>query len=398
MRIGITKALNLIVVVGAGLVPRASHGGFSLPSGSASPGNGISNVLSGSVANGALYWETTTNWLASTPAKPYALTNSFTLPACDSIRVARIVTTVWGGTANYTSQMTVSVNGANLALANPLTFGTTGDTNAEFSATAANAYGSGSGLWLVSLPVPAEMLYTDGTPNTVVMTQTTPDSFDGRIHHVTLLAVYQSAGLANRFDYAIAEGSGDIFKSPAGTQLSQRTVAFAGVSTNSATAAKLTALYTYGDTSQNDRLYFNGVQYGSDDVAQWDKSIANFGPSAVGFDVLSNLAVSNTVTFSVGADVPPTQETSLRPQLAALAVTRAALSAGTVGLTRVDVSGAHLTWNGPASGSFAIEGCTNLASGKWDVLTNFVSAGGTLSFTDGGATNLGSRFYRATTQ
>jgi len=49
----------------------------------------------------------------------------------------------------------------------------------------------------------------------------------------------------------------------------------------------ITALYTYGDTGQNDRLYFNGVQYGGDDVAQWNTSIANYGPSVVSFNVLT---------------------------------------------------------------------------------------------------------------
>jgi hypothetical protein len=361
-----TMKTNLLLTLTISLLSFMAHAGFSLPSGSTSPGDGISNVLSGSVANGALYFQSSTNWLNSgSPSKPYVLTNYYTLPVCDSISVARIMTTVWGATANYSDQMTVTVNGTNLPLANPLTFGTTADANAEFSPTAASVYGVGSGLWLVTLPVPPEMLFKDGSSNSIVINQTTPDSFDGRIHHVTFLAVYQNSTLANTFDYAIAEGSGDVFKSPSGTQVSQRNVAFAAVNPTNATAATITALYTYGDTGQNDRLYFNGVQYGSDDVAQWDKSIANYGPSIVSFDVLASLTNNNTLTFSVGSDVPATQETSLRPQLAVLAVTRAASLIPTLALAK----NGQLTWLTNALG-FALESSTNLVVGGWNPVTN----------------------------
>ncbi len=369
-----TMKINLLLTLTISLLPLMAHAGFSLPSGSTSPGDGISNVLSGSVANGALYFQSSTNWLNSgSPSKPYVLTNYYTLPVCDSISVARIVTTVWGGAANYSDQMSVAINGTNLPLANPLTFGTTADANAEFSSTAADVYGVGSGLWVVALPVPPAMLFKNGATNSIVITQTTPDSFDGRIHHVTLLAVYQSSGLANTFDYAIAEGSGDIFKSPGGTQFSQRNVAFAAVNpTNAnATAATITALYTYGDTGQNDRLYFNGVQCGSDDVAQWDKGIANYGPSIVSFDVLTSLTNNNTLTFSVGSDVPATQETSLRPQLAVLAVTRAASLIPPLSLA----SNGQLTWPTNAVG-FALESSTNLLAGSWSPVTNQPSISG----------------------
>ena len=358
-----TMKPKILLTLTASLLPLAAHAGFSFPSGSSSPGEGISNVLSGSVANGALYFQSSTNWLNSgSPAKPYALTNYYTLPACDSISVARIVTTIWGGTANYSDQMTVTLNGTNLPLANPLTFGTTADTNAEFSATAADVYGVGSGLWLVSVPVPPSVLFKDGRSNSIVITQTTPDSFDGRIHHVTLLAVYQSSALANTFDFAIAEGSGDLFKSPVGTQASQRAVALATVNPTKTTVATLIALYTYGDTGQNDRVYFNGVECGGNDVAQWDKSIANYGPSIVSFDVLASLTNNNTVVFSVGSDVPATQETSLRPQLALLAVTHAATPALTFN------SAGQLIWPTNAVG-FALESSTNLLGGSWNPVT-----------------------------
>lgn len=339
---------------------------FSLPSGSTSPGHGIANVLSGSVANGALYWRSTTNWLnAGNPIQTYgtyAVTNQYVMPVCDSISVARIVMTVWGGTANYVSEMTVTFNGAPLPVANPLIFGTTNDVNPVFSATAANAYGSGSGVWLVTLPVPPNLLLKDGTPNTIVVSQTSTNNFDGRVQHVTLLAVYQRADLANTFDYSIAEGSGDIYKTPAGAQVAQRTVAFAAINPANAAAAKLSVLYTYAD-ALNDRLYFNGTQLGGDNVAQFDTSVVNNGPSVYSFDVLNNLVAANTVTFSLGADVP-TPETSLRPQLTVLEVTRPPGAPSlAIGLNVI------ITWPVSAD-TYQLEYRPNAEVGEWTAVTN----------------------------
>jgi hypothetical protein len=376
-QIGVNSSLNtmklntlkILLSLTTGLLSLAAHAGFSLPSGSASPGHGISNVLSGSLANGALYWQSTTNWLNTgnpiTTYTTYAITNDYNLPACDSISVARIVMTVWGGTASYISEMTVSINGTNLSAANPLVFGTTTDANPVFSASSANAYGSGSGVWLVTLPVPAGMLLKDGTPNTIVVSQTSPNGFDGRVQHVTLLAVYQKSSLANTFDYSIAEGGGDIHKTPAGSQVSQRTVSLDSVSTNNATAATLQVLYTYGDANK-DRLYFNGTQFSGDNVADWSTAVVNNGPSIVSFDVLGGLVASNTVTFSLGADVPATQETSLRPQLAALAVTRPA----SVPLPSLAInSEGVIAWTTNSVG-FSLESNTNLVGGTWVSVTN----------------------------
>jgi hypothetical protein len=378
----------------AGATPQVSLADYAFA------GQGMTNVLAGTVTNGNLFWSTVRLWQNPITGLPSTNQAAFTLPECDRIPVCRLVMTVWGGTADYSCQMTVKVNDTNLPSANPFAFGTAADASAVFDASAPCAYGSGYGVWLVTLPVPGALLHSNGASNTVEIAQTTPDSFDGRINQVTLVAVYESASLSNLFDYAIAEGSGDIYKSPTGAQVSQRTATFAGVSTNNATSATLTALYTYGDTSQNDRLYFNDAQYGSDNVAQWNAGIANYGPSLVGFDVLANLAATNSVTFSVGSEVPAPQESTLRPQLAALAVTRARepQSAGTLALTGFDVAGAHLVWSGPMSGPFAIEACTNLASPVWKVLTNFTSAAGILGVTDADATKLPQRFYRAKTQ
>jgi hypothetical protein len=381
---------SLLAALATCLLPLAAPAGFSTPSGSTSPGHGITNVLSGSVANGALYWQSTTNWLnTGNPIQTYgtyAITNNYSLPACDSVSVARIVMTVWGGTANYVSEMTVTINGTNLPAASPFIFGTTNDANPVFSATSANAYGSGSGVWLVTLPVPPEMLLKDGTPNTIVVSQTSTNNFDGRVQHVTLLAVYQRVDLANTFDYAIAEGGGDLYRAPAGAQVSQRSVAFAPVNPVGATAATLTALYTYGD-ALNDRLYFNGVQFGSDNVADWNTAVVNNGPSVVSFDVLAHLAASNTVTFSLGADVP-TPETSLRPQLATLTVTRPATGLPTLTWAADGI----LAWPTNATG-FVLESTGDLTGGGWNPVTNTPAVNGG-QFTVTVDLNSPQRFYR----
>jgi len=351
---------NLLLAIIVGLQLCEARAEFSLPSGSASPGHGISNVLSGSIAHGALYWQSTTNWLnVGNPPKPYAVTNEYALPVCDSIVEARIIATVWGGTANYISEMTVTVNGMTLPAANPLVFGSTADPNPVFSATNANAYGSGSGVWLVTIPIPAGMLFKDGAANTIIVSQTSPDGFDGRVQHVTLLAVYQRESLSNTFEYSIAEGSGDIYRAPAGSQVSQRLVSLAPVNPENAIGATLQVLYTYGDAN-NDRLYFNGTQIGRDNVADWSTAIVNNGPSVLSFDVLSNLFVSNSITFSLGSDVPDTRESSLRPQLAALAVTRPA----EVERPLLALEGGWIVWATNSAG-FLIETTTNLVTGEW---------------------------------
>jgi hypothetical protein len=364
-------------------------------------GLGITNVLAGSVANGDLFWGTVPTWAVVYPVSfPYTNEVAFALPTCTSVVASRLVMTLWGGMPDNTCQMTVTVNGTNLPSANPFVFGTTSDLNAVFDADAPCTYGSGYGVWLVALPVPGGMLHTNGSSNMVSVVETTPDNFDGRIEHVTLVAVYQSSALTNVFDYALAEGSGDIFANPTPPEVDHRTVTFGAVNPTNATAAMLTALYTYGHTGENDELFFNGTHLGGDDIAQGDTGIY-FGPSVVSFGVLTNLAATNAVVFTVAAGVVPDPRdgttSALRPQFAVLAVTRP-LAAGQLAIAGVDAAGAHLIWNGPSGGSFSIETTTNLTHGPWNTLTNFVSTDSAIAFTDPAAPHSVNRFYRAKTQ
>ena len=301
-------------------------------------GHGMGTVLSGSLDGGALYLGTNTTWVNTGTftdppggigmVKPYNLQTSFTIPACDSVVAARLVMTVWGGTADYTCGLSVDVNGGN-ALGG-MTLGSTSDANPTFSPTQACVYGSGYGVWLVSVPVPVGLVNTDGAANLVSATVTDPtQAFDGRIQQVSMLAVYQDAALNNTFDYVVAEGSGNIYRDEDLTmtppKVESRDVGLGSVDPTNVTGATLHALYTYGTDEQNDRLYFNGVQYGSDDVADFDADTSpyDFGPDLVSFDVTADLDAANIVTFTVSDEdgVPDTREYSLRPHLAVLEVT-----------------------------------------------------------------------------
>jgi hypothetical protein len=303
-------------------------------------GDGMQTVLAGSgIANGALYLDANTTWINSLdisypPApgngvtKPYTLDTSFTMPGCDNIVEARLLMTVWGATADHTCGLSASVNG-NSAVSS-MTMGSTSDANPTFDGTKTCVYGGGYGVWLVSVPVSDAMLKTDGSGNAVSVTVTdATQNFDGRIQQVSLLAVYQDSTLNNTFDYVVAEGSGDIYRDEDLTQsppkVESRTIGLGNADTSGVTGAKLHALYTYGTDEQNDRLYFNGVQFGGDDVADFDAdtSPCDYGPDLVSFDVTAALAAANDVKFTVSdADgVPDTLEFSLRPNLAVLEVT-----------------------------------------------------------------------------
>lgn len=355
-------ALALGLVVGVVTSPLPLQAEF------AAAGHGMQTILRGTLPNANLYLETRPTWLnQATPPKPYVVEAGFALPPCDAVPVSRLVMTVWGGTASYVCQMEVRINGTHLPQAAPLVFGTTNDAQAVFSAALPSVYGAGFGVWLVSIPVPGNLLLRNGATNRVEVTVTTPDSFDGRIQHLTLLAVYQSAGLTNVLDYFVAEGSGDLYRAPTGSQMDSRTVPLGTLDPAGVSAARLRVLYTYGDTGQNDRLYFNGVQLGSDDVAGWDKAGTglDFGPSVVDFEVLTSLAVTNEVRFSVSAaDVPGTRESSLRPQLAVLAVTRPPVPpALKIALNVV------ITWPVSAE-TYQLEFRPQVDGGEWQEVTN----------------------------
>jgi len=337
---------------------------FVLPVGGyAFQGLGVTNVLTGTATNAGLFWGTIPTWLNVPPPLPYTNSVAFALPPCDGIVAGRLLMTLWGGTPDFTCRMTVTIDGASLPAASPFEFGSTTNMSAVFDVGAACAYGSGYGIWLVALPVPGGMLHTDGSSNTVEVVETTPDGFDGRIQHVTLVAVYESSALTNLLDYTLAEGSGDIYNPPTAPEVDHRTVVLGAVNPTNATAATLTALYTYGNTGENNELFFNGRQVGGDAVAQWNTAIANYGPSVVSFNVLTNLAAVNTVEFTVASGVVPAPAAPLLcPQAAALAVTRPAPPPPPI--LGIGIAGSQVTLRitGQAGRTYTVQSSADLAT------------------------------------
>ncbi len=296
------------------------HAGYS------AGGSGLQLITSGDLENAALYINTAATWINGTPpAQPYTNQTSFTLPLADNIALGRLVITYWGGSAARTNTLNITVNGTSLFTDNSLTFGSTNDANPMFTLNQPNVYGSGSGVWLLTIPILPSLIYTNGTANIVTIAED-PSTFDGRINQVTFIAVYQNAALNNTFHYALAEGSGDIYNitNPATGRVDTRSVTMPSVEAALVTTATLHALYTYGDVNQNDRLYFNNTALGgsgSNDIANWNANATglDYGPNLVSYEVTSLLASNNVVTFSVSSnDVPAPYETSLRPQLAIL--------------------------------------------------------------------------------
>lgn len=324
-----TSVLLAVIVAGSATPALADYAKY---------GDGMQVVASGTVVNGGLDIQSSGYWLNSGAAitsssQTYTLNGSFSGRSCDSVVAARLVLTLWGANASNTAQVDVSINGGSLA---SLTIGgdglngSTADANPAFSANQANVYGGGSGVWLVSIPIADTSVLKTTDSNNDFSVTITPQyqggsvPFDGRVNQVSLIEVYQKASLNNTFQYAIAEGTGDIYKATSGGA-AFRTVDLGSVSTAGLQSATLHALYTYGDSGQNDRLYFDGVQLGGNDVAnhQDGNTALNFVPDLVRFDVTGNLLSINSVRFSVDANdgIPGTLETSLRPSLAVLEVT-----------------------------------------------------------------------------
>lgn len=363
-------------------------------------GTGMTNVLSGTVADGAVALSSVPTWIDNTmPSLPYTNETGVAVPPCDRIVSSRLFMTVWGGTADYACEMTVSVNGTDLPFAAPFVFGTTAYSNSLYSTESPRAYGSGYGVWFVSVPVPSELLHTDGTTNAIrVIENDAANEFDGRIQHVTLVTVYQSAALANVFDYSIAEGEGLLYSYPTAPKVDKRTIALDAVGTNDVLSAGLTALYTYGNTGQYDKLFFNGTQFGGDDVAQGDNTWGGtYGPSVVSFDVTGALAVDNEVTFDVcSSDVLDPPEGSLRPELAVLGVSREAPLAIRSASQMSSVSGFSFQWPGYSDRTYTVEYSTDLSDANgWTVLPGYSNVSGTNGLmTCVDSSGAAARFYR----
>ena len=266
-------------------------------------GDGMQVVSSGTVANGAVSLQSVGLWTenanGASSANPGGCSTTLTVPACNDVVASRLVVALYGGSALSTAAVTVTVNSDSTSL----TIGGTGDTNLPFT-SGPNVYGSmTSGAWVISVPVTD--LNTNGTANTVNITATPTNStgnygFDGRVVYASLWDVYQQASLNNTFQYAVAEGSGDIY-TPGFTSgtVAARTVDFGGFNTGSLQSAQLDTLYTYVHPGQDNLLFMNGGgTLGGNPAVSSESTYAPVQPSP--FIVTSELSSSdNWIKFSV---------------------------------------------------------------------------------------------------
>ena len=165
-----------------------------------------------------------------------------------------------------------------------------------------------SGAWVISVPVTD--LNTNGAANSVNITavhqQCQRVHFDGRIVYASLWDVYQKASLNNTFQYAVAEGSGDIYSSQPGTHNRPfpRGGSISAASTlatsNRHSLTPCTPTYMPGKTTIlyiNSNDTSNGILLGGDPAVS---SASTYAPVQASFDVTSDLSSSdNWIKYSV---------------------------------------------------------------------------------------------------
>jgi autotransporter-associated beta strand protein len=283
----------------------------------------------------AVSFQTTRTWSISgwDPAlQDFKTVNvDFTIPPNQAVPFARLYLDVYGGNKLYTAQVAVTVNGTampTVSIGGADSQGNSLDTNPTFDASQTCVYGSSIGQWQLALAGVAGLLRADGTPNAVTVRVSDPDNtgFDGRMVDVSLMAVYQDPSINQKLDYFLAEGDGYMRTPPPnafyGNAPAERTIAFSGLDTANVTAATYTTLYTHGDLNQADRLLFNGVQLGNNDVAH--AQYGQYGPDFPAFDVTGNLASALNVVYDVNAVGGVSGETSLLAKIGLLTVTHPA--------------------------------------------------------------------------
>jgi hypothetical protein len=284
--------------------------------------------------NAATYFQTVRTWdtsgwddtLNGGSGGYMPVSASFTVPSNQAIPFARLYLDVYGGAAAHTAHVTVNVNGHALPIINILG---TADANPTFDASKTCVYGSGVGQYQVAVSGVAGFLNMNGSANVITVTETDPEEagnptmFDGRLVDISLVAAYQNSSINQKLDYYLAEGDGYLRKPPAnptyGNAPAQRQVAFNGLDIANVTSAEYTALYTHGDAGQSDRLYFNGHQLGTNDVAHGQ--YGQYGPDLPTFDVSSYLAANSTVLYDVSTVGSVAGETSMLAKIGLLEIT-----------------------------------------------------------------------------
>ena len=157
------------------------------------------------------------------------VTTSFTLPSCNAIDYSRLYLDIWGGMPAFSASVSISVNGTPLPTIS-IGVGDTNPTQSRGSQTC--VYGSGYGVWELAVAGVANLLYTNGTANTVTWCVNDPTgNFDGRTYDASLVTVYTSSTLNQTLDYDLAEANGFMQNSGDTGAPSSRTLTITGVNT-----------------------------------------------------------------------------------------------------------------------------------------------------------------------
>ncbi len=273
------------------------------------------------LVNCGVSFQTNPLWVSAIPAKPYSFSTGFSLPQTEQVVFARLYFDIWGGTNAYTCQVAVNINGIDVDLVN---IGGTADTNPIYEPNQICVYGTGYGAWMIAYNDVETLLKTDGSENAVNVTiSDDTGSFDGRTIDATLVAVYKDAAADYAVDFYLAEADAYLRKTPGALgSPANRDYDITGIDTADLLSASYTTLYTYGTSGQTDRLYFNGVQLGGNDVAIGAGGI--YGPDTVSFDVTDLLETDSHILYTVDEAVTGApSEATLNVKVGLLEVRRA---------------------------------------------------------------------------
>jgi hypothetical protein len=191
---------------------------------------------------------------------------NYSVPNGDSVKWARLVVGVWGGTENNSGWLNTTLNASgtmhylgNVSIGNCSTT-SADDDNPTYSQTQPGVYGTGHGVWLVAYNVTNNVSLNAWNNVTATTYRCWPPyDFDGRIYGIVLVVVYENDSLP-KVKYWVNEGNVNLHYNmtnpPYNYCLDNTTTWFNGTAYNS-TEAKLWVEYLASSRGEPDYLYFN---------------------------------------------------------------------------------------------------------------------------------------------